>query len=136
MGALNPYARSGPEARRDREATRAQQALLIVSTQGFTMRAPEGWPASATPRATADAAARRPFAGSRGECAAAPTWPARAKGRQPPPSALRSPPGARPAAGVCCAAFGSAGASRGAMPVRQPAPSGALRAPLKMKRGS
>ena len=55
------------------------------------------------------------------ECSPAPTWPARAKGRQPAPGASRFPPGGRPAAGGCCAAFESAVGSRGAIPVRRPA---------------
>jgi hypothetical protein len=43
-GAPESLRRSGPEARRDRAATRAQRAILTASTQGFRMRAPEGWP--------------------------------------------------------------------------------------------
>src|SRR5690242_11894858 len=43
IGAPESLRRSGPEARRDGAATRAQRALLTASTQGFRMRAPEGW---------------------------------------------------------------------------------------------
>jgi len=57
--------RSGPEARRDRAATRAQRAILTASTQGFRMRAPEGWPVC-NPRATADVAARSPVRSAAG----------------------------------------------------------------------
>jgi hypothetical protein len=85
------------------------------------MRAPEGWPAASTPRATAGVAVSCPCGGPAGvECWPAPTWPARAKGRQSAPGSPRLPPGGRPAAGECCAAVESAVDSRGAIPVRRP----------------
>ena len=58
--------RSSPEARRDRVATRAQRALLTASRQGLRIRAPDGWPAFAAPRTTADVAARCPHGRPRG----------------------------------------------------------------------
>src|SRR5215467_3548560 len=74
-GAPESLRRSGPEARRDRVATRAQGALLTASTQGFRMRAPEGWPRlqHCAPPLTLRRAARA--VGRGGECAPAPTRP-------------------------------------------------------------
>jgi hypothetical protein len=128
---LNPCAHSGPEARRDGAATRAQRALLTASTQGFRMRAPEGWPLlqHRAPPLTLRRVARAFGCGV--ECAPAPTWPGEPKegSRRP---ARHGPPGDQPATGGRCAAIQSAPPSRGASASNggQPRP-GARSAPLK-----
>jgi hypothetical protein len=89
-GAPESLRRSGPEARRDRAATRARRALLTASTQGFKMRAPEGW-ACLQHRAPPLTLRRAAHAVGRGrECASAPTWPGGPKEGSRRPGALRS----------------------------------------------
>jgi hypothetical protein len=131
IGAPESLRRSGPEARRDRAATRAQRALLTASTQGFRMRAPEGWPRlqQRAPPLTLRRAARAIGRGV--ECASAPTWPGGPKEGSRRPGAPRSPDG-QPATGGCRAAPQSAVPSRGASQDRCPAP--ARRAPRALDR--
>ena len=90
--------------------------------QGFTMRNAGGMAQLRDPARHRWRSGALPVRSGRGgECAQAPTWPARAKGRQPAPGAARLPLMASQLFGGCCAAFQSVIASRGAIPVRWPA---------------
>lgn len=65
------------------------------------------------------------------ECAAAPTWPAGAEGRQPPPAASRFPHGRRPGDGQQLRRPAVSVSLRAALPRSAIIPRGAHRAPLK-----
>jgi len=74
------------------------ERFLTASTQGFRMRAAGGMALFAAPRAIADVVVSSPVRSDPGgECASAPTWPRRAKGRQPAPGASRVPRNGQPA---------------------------------------
>ena len=100
--------------------------------QGFTMQAPEGWPAAVTPRATADVAASCPSGGPAGVSPRrrrrGPLGPKEGSRRPAPRFPLEADQLRADAAPRSSRRFTRAELSRcGGQP-----PPGALRAPLKM----